>query len=267
LKPLSLVLCALCVLALAFFHRRLGKVQVALVTLAAVWFGIRGSGLVHLPNLEETAKEVGPTLGGWTYVVVAVLAFLETAFFIGLIAPGEFTVILGGFVAGQGEIDVFALGGLVWACAFAGDVTSYLLGRRLGRDFLLRQGPRFGINRRRLDQVEEFFERHGGKTILLGRFLGLVRALAPFIAGSSRVPPRKFLPIDFVAAGAWSITFVTLGYVFWQSFDTVVSFAKRGTLALGALATLVVGGVALYRWLERPENRKKVRQAWREKRL
>jgi len=266
-KPISLVLCGLTVLFLLVARRRLSKTQLVLGALLATWFALNGSGLVHLPNLEETAKEVGPTLGAWTYPLVGLMAFLETAFFLGLIAPGEFTVTLGGFIAGQGVVNVWGLGLMVWACAFAGDATSYFLGRRLGRGFLLTHGPRFKISRERLEQTERFLERHGGKTILIGRFLGLVRALAPFIFGASRVPARRFLPIDFVAAGIWSATFVTLGYIFWQSFDTVVDFAKKGTLALGALVTLIVGGVLLYRYLERSENRERVRQAWRERSL
>ncbi|MFN2468139.1 MAG: DedA family protein [Gaiellaceae bacterium] len=267
MKPFSLVLCGVTIAALVVYHRRLSRTQLVLGALLAAWFAVRGSGIVHLPDLEESAKKVGPTLGGWTYVVVGVMAYLETGVFVGLLAPGEFTVILGGFVAGQGEIDVFGLCALVWACAFAGDVTSYVLGRRLGRSFLLAHGGRFRITRERLEQVEQFFERHGGKTILIGRFLGLVRALAPFIAGSSRVPARRFLPIDFVAAGAWSVTFVTLGYVFWQSFDEVVKFAKRGTIALGAVVVLIVAGVALYRWLDKPANRRRAREAWRTRSL
>ena len=82
------------------------------------------------------------------------LAFLETGAFVGLIAPGETTVIVGGLVAGQGEISLFVLIALVWVCAVAGDVTSYLLGRRLGRDFMIRHGPRVKITEERLVQVE-----------------------------------------------------------------------------------------------------------------
>ena len=267
LKPFALTLCGVVVLILVLFRTRLSKLQWAVGLLLVVWFAVRGSGVVPLPDLEETAKDIGPTLGAWTYPLVGVMAFLETAFFLGLIAPGEFTVTLGGFIAGQGEVNVWALGAMVWACAFAGDATSYFLGRRLGRGFLLRHGPRFKISKERLEQTERFLERHGGKTILLGRFLGLVRALAPFIFGASRVPARRFLPIDFLAAGLWSVTFVTLGYVFWRSFDTVVDFAKKGTLAFGALVTLVVGGILLYRFLEDAENRKRLRRAWRERSL
>ena len=267
MKPSSFVICALILVALFLLRRRLTRTKAALGLLLAVWFGVRGTGVIDLPDLEEIAKDVGPTLGAWTYPIVGLMAFLETAFFLGLVAPGEFTVTLGGFIAGQGEVEVVSLAVLVWACAFAGDVTSYLLGRRLGRGFLLEHGPRFKISHERLSQTEAFLQRHGGKTILVGRFLGLFRALAPFIFGASRVPARRFIPIDFLAAGIWAVTFVTLGYVFWRSFDRVVDFAKKGTFALGALVTLVAGGILLYRWLHVPENRKRLRQAWRERRL
>ena len=67
-------------------------------------------------------------------------------------------------------------------------------------------------------QVERFLERHGRKTIVVGRFIGPVRALAPFVAGSSRMPAARFVPATFVAAGIWSATFSVLGYLFWHSF-------------------------------------------------
>ena len=156
---------------------------------------------------------------------------------------------------------------IVFVCAAAGDTVSFFLGRKLGRGFLLRHGGSLGITKARLDQVERFFRGHGNKTILIGRFLGLVRALAPFIAGASKVPARRFLPIDYLAAAAWSVTFVTLGYVFWRSFDKVLSIAKKGSLALGALIFLIVVGVAAFRWLEVRENRQRLRRAWRARSL
>ena len=113
------------------------------------------------------------------------MAFLETGAFVGLVAPGETVVIAGGVIAGQGEIELLPLIGIVWTCAILGDTTSFFIGRRLGRGFLEKHGPKVRITHERLEQVERYFDRHGGKTILIGRFIGLVRALAPFIAGSS----------------------------------------------------------------------------------
>ena len=212
------------------------------------------------PSPEGLIVGLGQTLGPYTYVLVGALAFLEVGAFVGLIVPGEVTVIFGGVVAGQGEIDIGWLIGLVWACAVAGDTTSYLLGRRLGRDFMLRHGPRVKITRERLERVEGFFEEHGGKTILFGRFIGLVRAMAPFVAGASRMPLRRFAPYDIVSAGLWSATFCLLGYVFWQSFDRVVQIARQGAFALGLVLALVVGGIALYRYLRVADNRRRARE-------
>ena len=110
------------------------------------------------------------------------------------------------------------------------------------------------ITEDRLQQVEGFFDRHGGKAILIGRFVGLVRAIAPFLAGSSGMPLRRFLPYDVIGAGLWGTTFVLLGYVFWQSFAELVDYAKQGALALGAVIVLVVAIVAAVRWLRDPRQ-------------
>src|SRR3990170_1337518 len=91
---------------------------------------------------------------------------------------------------------VWAAGALAVAAA-AGDLVSFLLGRRLGRPFLERHGPRFQLTPDRLARVDRFYDRHGGKAILLGRFTGLIRAVSPFVAGASGLALRRFV--------AWSM--------------------------------------------------------------
>lgn len=223
--------------------------------LIAIVLCVYGSGAVELPNLETLLIDVGQALGQWTYLLVGVLAFLETGAFVGLIAPGETAMMLGGVVAGQGEINVITLIAIAWAAAVAGDCASYVLGQRLGREFLVKHGPRFQITPERLEQVETFFANHGGKAIFIGRFVGIVRAVAPFLAGSGRMPFRRFLPYDVLGAGLWATTFIMIGYVFWQSFGRVLKIAKEGALGLGIAITVVVGIVWLVRWLRVAENR------------
>jgi undecaprenyl-diphosphatase len=259
-KPGLLVAAALLALFLWRRRARLPKEPLVVGVLACIGLVLVGSGAVHLPNIEKLIEDAGKALGPYTYVLVGVMAYLETAFFVGLVAPGEFTIMLGGVVAGQGRIDVVALLALVWICAVAGDTTSFLLGRRLGRPFMERHGPKVGINEERLQQVERFFDKHGGKAILIGRFVGLVRAIAPFLAGASRMPYRRFAPYDIVGAGLWGATFVMLGYAFWHSFDRVAKLASKGAIALGVAIALVVGLVAAVRYLRRPEGRERVRQ-------
>jgi membrane protein DedA with SNARE-associated domain/membrane-associated phospholipid phosphatase len=258
-KPVPMIAAVVLGAFLVWRRRRLEPTLLIGGALVAIVLAVYSSGVVKLPNLEESLITIGKTLGNWTYLLVGALAFLETGAFIGLVAPGETAMLLGGLVAGQGQIDVVTLIGVVWACAVAGDLTSFMLGRRLGRTFLVRHGAKVQITEERLHHVEDFFDRHGGKAILLGRFVGLVRAIAPFLAGSSGMALRRFLPYDVIGAGLWGTTFVLLGYIFWQSFSTLVDYAKKGALALGAVIVLVVGIVWLVRWIRRPENRRRVR--------
>ena len=178
-----------------------------------------GSGAFDLPNVEKELEDAGEKLGAWTYLIVGGLAFLETGAFIGLVAPGETAVIAGGVIAGQENVDIAILLPLVWLCCIAGDTLSFWLGRRLGRGFLIKHGPRVKITEERLVKVEEFFARRGGLTILIGRFLGLIRALAPFVAGASKMPFRTFLPYDVVGCLLWASTFTLLGYFSWKNID------------------------------------------------
>jgi len=240
-KPGPLIFAAALVAYGVVRRKRIGRGEWILGAVVLAALLVYGTGLVHPPSLESLIKDAGEKLGKWTYLLVGALAFLETGAFVGLIAPGEFTILVGGVVAGQGRIDVMALIAIVWVCAVAGDLTSYYLGRRLGRGFMERHGPKVKITHERLEQVERFFDRHGGKAILIGRFVGLVRAIAPFLAGSSRMPLRRFIPYDVVGAGLWGTTFVLLGYVFWHSFDKVASIAKQGALALGFAIALGFG--------------------------
>jgi membrane protein DedA with SNARE-associated domain len=212
----------------------------ALVALAAATVAILGGP----PDLEHALRTAGSTLGPWTYALVGVMAFLETGAGIGLIAPGELAVILGGVAAGQGEVALAPLIALVWACAVAGDVLSFILGRRLGREFVLEHGHRIKLTPQRFERVERYFLRHGGKTILFGRFIGTVRALTPFIAGASRMPARRFVPATTAAAGLWAVACTLLGYVFWNSLDHALELAQQGSVAIaGAVA---VGAAATY---------------------
>jgi membrane protein DedA with SNARE-associated domain len=208
--------------------------------------------VVPTPNLEAIAGDVGARLGAYTYVVVGILAALETGAGIGLVAPGELAVVIGGVTAGQGHTELALLITVVWACALTGDLISYALGRRLGRTFLLRHGHLVRLTPDRLAQVERFLARHGGKTIIVGRFIGVVRAVAPFVAGSSHMAPVRFIPATLLASGLWSATFATLGYLFWESFDQAAAITKDGTFALVAAVAIGTVAVVAYRRWRRP---------------
>lgn len=259
------VVAALAVALLAWRRGRLGLEKGGLVALLAVGCVVYATGILSdLPDPEKAIEDVATALGGWSYLLVGAMAFLETGAGIGLVAPGEFTVIFGGVIAGQGEISIVLLIGIVWACAVAGDTVSFFIGRKLGRAFLMRHGPKVKISEERLAQVEKYFDRHGGKTILIGRFIGLVRALAPFVAGASGMRYTRFIPFSIVGTGLWSTTFCMLGYVFYRSFERVANIAGRATLAFGIVVALIVAIVWTYRRLREEENRRRL-AAWFER--
>lgn len=234
-------------LAAVWRRRRPSRPALGLAVLVIAGLVVSGTGLVNLPSPEVMIREGARALGPFTYVLVGALAYLETAAGVGLIAPGEIAVILGGVTAGQGELSLTGLIVLVWACALAGDVTSYVLGRRLGREFLIHHGAAFGVSERRLTQVERFFADHGGKTIVVGRFIGLVRVLSPFIAGASGMPARRFAAYTTIASGLWAATFSLLGYAFWQSLDELLALTQQGTVTLAAVVAVIAAAVMLHR--------------------
>ena len=245
--------------------RRRGKVGrerliVSLVGAAAL--GVYASGVLSgLPNAKKLIEDLAKALGQGTYALVGVMAFLETGAFVGLIAPGEFAVIVGGVVAGQGTISVIPLLGIVWLSCVLGDSASFFVGRRLGRSFLERHGPRVQITHERLDQVDAYFAKHGGRTILIGRFIGIVRAVAPFIAGASGLPYRRFLPYSVIGTGLWGSFYTLLGYVFYRSFDKVAGYAGRATFVFATLVFAIVAVRWAYRRLREHEQRQRL-MAW-----
>jgi membrane protein DedA with SNARE-associated domain/membrane-associated phospholipid phosphatase len=214
--------------------------------------------------IENLIKDLADGLGQWAYLLVGFMAMAETAAFAGFVAPGEFTILFGGVLAGEGTLSIELLIGVVWACAVAGDSIGFMLGHRYGRNFALRFGKRFGLTDERLRKVEAYFHHHGGKTIVLGRWVGFVRPLMPFTAGTSGLPYRRFIPYDVISAGVWSATFCLLGYIFWRSFSQVTSIASKGALALGIAVVLIVVIYQAVKRLRTPEQRVRF-AAWVEK--
>jgi undecaprenyl-diphosphatase len=181
-------------------------------------------------------------LGDWSYLIIFAAAALECAAFAGLLVPGESLVLASGFFAHRGILEVDAVMAAAALGAIAGDNIGYLLGSRLGREWLLRRGSRLRLRRKRLSQVEAFFQRQGPKAVFFGRFIGFARALVPFVSGASRMPYRKFVRYDALGAGLWTMVFVTLGYVLGASWRVAEKWIGRTGFIVGALllAALVI---------------------------
>jgi membrane-associated protein len=225
--------------------RRPVPIAIGAAALAAVVALAVVAGAVPVPNMNGALEDGSRTLGAWAYPVVGSLAFLETGAFVGLVVPGETAVFVGGAVAASGDVGLAPMIGLVWLAAAAGDMVSFGLGRRLGRPFLERHGPRARIGPERLEQIERFYASHGGTTVLLGRFVGVVRAVSPFVAGASGLELRRFIPWSLAGTLAWASAFTLAGYGFSESLadsgKTAARIALGAALVAAALYAAVVG--------------------------
>ena len=179
-------------------------------------------------------------LGDWSYLIIFAAAGLECAAFLGLLVPGESLVLASGFFAHSGILEVDAVMAAAALGAIAGDNIGYQLGARLGREWLLRHGSRFGLREKRVAQAEAFFRRQGPKAVFFGRFIGFARALVPFVAGASKMPYRKFIPYDALGAVLWTIGFVTLGYVLGASWQVAEKWISRSGIVVGVVLLLTV---------------------------
>ena len=188
--------------------------------------------------------------GPVAYLLIVALAFGESAAFIGLFLPGETALIVGGVLASQGRISLPLLLLLAILAAVAGDSVGYEVGRR-GGPALRRSRLGRVIGDRRWAAAERFLERRGGIAVFLGRWVGVMRPLVPSLAGMSRMPYRKFLLYNLLGGIAWATAVVMGGYAAGNSFNLVQQWFGRGSLVLGSLLALVVGGWFVLRLVRR----------------
>jgi membrane protein DedA with SNARE-associated domain/membrane-associated phospholipid phosphatase len=199
-------------------------------------------------------------LGQWGYLIIFFGAMLESAAFLGLVIPGESLVLVAGFLAAQGSLDLDLLIITVAVGAATGDSIGYEMGRQMGRPALVRYGARFGLNEARVQSADRFFVRHGSKAVFLGRFVGFARALVPFLAGSSRMPYRAFLPYNVLGAVLWASAVALLGYFLGASWQTAERWIGRASAIVGGLLVFALLLAWLWRWTTRHEDT--IKQAW-----
>jgi undecaprenyl-diphosphatase len=188
-------------------------------------------------------------LGDWGYFLIFLAAFLESAAFFGLFFPGESIVLLAGFLSSHGylslpdSIFVIALG------AVLGDSAGYSIGRMVGKDYFQRHKRLFLFNKKHMEKTKAYFAVHGGKTIFLGRFIGFLRALAPFVAGMSSMRYGMFVFYNIAGGILWTITFTLLGYFFGESWQQVEKWSGRAGVFFLFMVLVIIGFIILYKKL------------------
>jgi membrane-associated protein len=149
--------------------------------------------------------------GWWIYIVMVAIVYAENAILLGFILPGDSLLFTLGVVAGTGKINVWLLMGVLIVAAIAGDSTGYLLGKKTGPAIFSRPDSRL-FKQEYVRRTQSFFERYGGKTILMARFIPVVRSFAPFMAGVGQMPYRTFIFFNVIGSFIWVVALTMLGF-------------------------------------------------------
>jgi membrane-associated protein len=139
------------------------------------------------------------------------IVFAETGLLLGFILPGDSLLFALGVVAGTGKINIYLLSGLLWTAAMLGDSTGYYLGRKTGPKIFSKPDSRF-FKQEHVRRTQHFFEKYGGKTVIFGRFIPVVRSFTPFMAGVGSMPYSTFLPFSIFGSFLWIFMLTFLGY-------------------------------------------------------
>src|SRR6185503_17862266 len=165
--------------------------------------------------LSDLLSRLGdlPALIQWAgYVGLTAIIFVETGLFFGFFLPGDSLLVTAGLLASQGfGLDVYWLGLLLNIAAILGDNTNYWIGRGMGPRVFTRDESLF-FRRRHVERAHDFYERHGAKTIVLARFMPIIRTFAPLVAGVARMDYRIFTIYNVIGGTAWIWTMLFTGY-------------------------------------------------------
>ncbi|MEO8007452.1 MAG: DedA family protein [Betaproteobacteria bacterium] len=164
-------------------------------------------------HLDQHLRELAQNYGTWIYAFLFVMVFLETGVVVTPFLPGDSLLFVAGTLAAAGELNVHGLVFLLIAAAIAGDSLNYSIGRYLGPRVFRFDDSRF-FKRAYIDRTHAFFEHHGGKAIIIARFVPIIRTYAPFVAGIGVMSYRRFLMFNVTGAVLWVALLTYAGFFF-----------------------------------------------------
>ncbi len=186
-------------------------------------------------HLDKHLGAVIQAYGIWTYLILFLIIFCETGLVITPILPGDSLLFAAGAFAALGALDVMWLFVLLTIAAIAGDTLNYWIGSYMGPKIFHKEKVRF-LNREYLDRTHRFYEKHGGKTIIIARFMPIIRTFAPFVAGIGKMTYFHFISYNVVGGIVWIAAFVFGGFF----FGNIPAVKRNFTLVILAIIFLSI---------------------------
>lgn len=164
-------------------------------------------------HLDRHLQALVVSYGAWVYVILFLIVFCETGLVVTPFLPGDSLLFVSGTIAAAGGMDIHLLAVLLIVAAVLGDAVNYSIGRYIGPRVFKSSGSRW-LNPRHLERAHAFYERHGGKTIIIARFIPIIRTYAPFVAGAARMTYTRFALYNVTGAALWVVLLGYAGYFF-----------------------------------------------------
>ena len=163
-------------------------------------------------HLDEHLATIIADYGTWTYAILFLIIFMETGFVVTPFLPGDSLLFAAGSFAALGSLNPWVLFGLLAFAAIAGDTINYAIGSYIGERAF--SGNIRWLKKEYLDRTEAFYKKHGGKTIILARFVPIIRTFAPFVAGVGSMTYGRFISYNIVGGISWVAIFIFMGFFF-----------------------------------------------------
>ncbi len=178
---------------------------------------------------------IGHLIGSYGYGVLFVLVAVES---LGIPLPGETALVTAAAFAANGHLDIGWVFGIGALAAILGDNSGYWLGRTGGLQLVERYGHHVGLNESKLAMVRSFYERHGSKTVLIGRFIAILRSWAAILAGVMRMSYPRFIAFNAAGCILWASVFSTLGYLFGKNLPLVEKYIREVGIAVAIIVVI-----------------------------
>lgn len=186
------------------------------------------------------------------YIALAIIVFTETGLMVGFFLPGDSLLVTAGLFAAKGDLNIVWLNVLLMTCAILGDATGYFIGWKLG-PALFKKEDSLLFKKKHLIATHEFYERHGGKTIIIARFVPIVRTFAPVVAGMANMSYRRFAMFNIIGGIGWVFSMTMIGYLLVTLFPATEKHIEK-VIIIVILVSLLPGLIEWWRQRSRAKR-------------